>query len=50
MEQNKNRTIKKEERERNDLAEGPHSRTELNDFKKVGTCPALTRDIDIEAF
>ena len=32
---------KKEERERNDLAEGPRSRTERNDFKKVGTCPAL---------
>jgi len=29
------------ERERNDLAEGPRSRTERNDFKKVGTCPAL---------
>ena len=36
-----NGSIKKEERERNDLAEGPRSRTELNDFKKVGTCPAL---------
>ena len=33
--------MKKKERERNDLAEGPCSRTELNDFKKVGTCPAL---------
>ena len=33
--------IKKEERERNDLAEGPRSRTERNNFKKVGTCPAL---------
>ena len=32
---------KKNERERNDLAKGPRSRTELNDFKKVGTCPAL---------
>ena len=32
---------KKEERERNDLAEGPRSRTERNNFKKVGTCPAL---------
>ena len=31
------------ERERNDLAEGPRSRTERNDFKKVGTCPALGR-------
>ena len=33
--------LKKTERERNDLAEGPRSRTERNDFKKVGTCPAL---------
>ena len=40
---NKNGTIKKEERERNDLAEGPRSRTERNNFKKVGTCPALER-------
>ena len=24
-----------------DLAEGPRSRTERNDFKKVGTCPEL---------
>ena len=32
---------KKEEREQKDLAEGPHSRTERKDFKKVGTCPAL---------
>ena len=32
---------KKEERERNDLADGPRSRTERNNFKKVGTCPAL---------
>ena len=32
---------KKEERKRNDLAEGPRSRTKQNDFKKVGTCPAL---------
>ena len=32
---------KKKERERNDLAEGPRSRTERNDFKKFGTCPAL---------
>ena len=31
----------KEEREQNNLAEGPHSRTERKDFKKVGTCPAL---------
>ena len=28
-------------KKRNDLAEGPCSRTERNDFKKVGTCPAL---------
>ena len=34
---------KKEEQERNDLAEGPRSRTERNDFKKVGTCPALMK-------
>ena len=33
--------MKKKERERNDLAEGPRSRTERNDFKKVGTCPVL---------
>ena len=32
---------KKEERERNDLAEGPRSRTERNNLKKVRTCPAL---------
>ena len=32
---------KKKERERNDLAEGPRSRTERNEFKKVRTCPAL---------
>ena len=30
------RNDKKEERERNDLAEGPRSRTEWNNFKKVG--------------
>ena len=40
-ERNENGTIKKKERERNDLAEGPRSRTERNDFKKVGSCPAL---------
>ena len=39
-ERNDNGTIKKE-RERNNLAEGPRSRTKRNDFKKVGTCPAL---------
>ena len=32
---------KKEEQERNDLAEGPCSRTEQNNLKKIGTCPAL---------
>ena len=37
----KNGTIGKKERERNNLAEGSHSRTERNDLKKVGTCPAL---------
>ena len=37
-----NGTIIKEEREQNDLAEGPHSRMEWKDFKKFGTCPALT--------
>ena len=35
------RNDKKKERERNDQAEAPRSRTERNDFKKVGTCPAL---------
>ena len=39
-ERNDNGIIKKE-RERNNLAEGPRSRTKRNDFKKVGTCPAL---------
>ena len=29
------------ERERNDFDEGPRSRTEQKDFKKIGTCPAL---------
>ena len=29
------------ELERNNLAEGPCSRTEWNDLKNVGTCPAL---------
>ena len=37
-ERNENGPIKKE-RERNDLAEGPRSRTERNDL--VGMCPAL---------
>ena len=32
---------KQKEKERNDLAEGPRSRTERNNFKKVGTCPDL---------
>ena len=40
-ERNENGTIEKKERERNDLAEGPRSRTERNNLKKVGTCPAL---------
>jgi len=40
MEQNENRTIKKEQ-EQNDLAVDPRSRTERNNFKKVGTCPGL---------
>jgi len=31
----------KKEQERNDLAEGPCSRTERNDSKKFGKCPAL---------
>ena len=35
--------IKKEEQEPNDLAKGPRSRTEQNDFKKVGMCPALDK-------
>ena len=39
---NQNRTERDvSERERNDLAEGPRSRTERNHLKKVGTCPAL---------
>ena len=38
---NENGTIGKKEREQNDLAEGPCSRTERNNFKKVETCPAL---------
>ena len=33
--------LKKNERERNDVAGGPSSRTERNDFKNVRTCPAL---------
>ena len=36
-------TIQKKERERNDSAEGPRSRTVRNDFKKVETCPALAK-------
>ena len=32
---------KKKEPERKDLDEGPRSRMEQNDFKKVGTCPSL---------
>ena len=38
---NQNGTIEKKEGDRNDLDEGPCSRTERNDLKKVGTCPAL---------
>jgi len=45
-EQNKNGKIRKKGMRRNDLAEGPRSRTELNDFKKVGTCPALETGMD----
>ena len=30
-----------EKRKRNNLAVGPRSRTECNNFKKVGKCPAL---------
>ena len=33
--------FEKKEQEWNDLAEGPRSRTERSDLKKVGTCPAL---------
>ena len=33
--------MKKKEQERNDLAEGPRSRMERNDLKKVGMCSAL---------
>ena len=44
-EQNENGTIKKEERERNDLAEGPRSRTEQSDFKKSRNVPSPTLDI-----
>ena len=40
MEWNENRTIKNEQ-ERNDLAKGPRSRTERNNLKKIGMCPAL---------
>ena len=39
-ERNENGTMKKK-RERTNLAEDPRSRTERNDLKKVGTCPAL---------
>ena len=35
--------LKKKERELKDIAEGPHSRTEQNNFKKVGTCLALLK-------
>jgi len=36
-----NGMIEKKEWERNDLAEGPCSRTERNNLKKVRMCPAL---------
>ena len=36
---------KKNERGRNDLAEGPRSRTERDDLKKVVTCPTLTMSL-----
>ena len=49
-ERNVNGTIEKKERERKDLAEGPHSRTEQNDFKKVGTCPALATFFGLSRF
>ena len=39
-ERNENGTMKKK-RERTNLAEDPRSRTERNDLRKVGTCPAL---------
>ena len=42
-ERNENGTIEKKEQERNDLAEGPRSKTKRNDLKKVGTCPALSQ-------
>ena len=38
---NENGTIEKKEQEQNDLAEGPRSRTEQSNFKKLGACPAL---------
>ena len=44
-ERNENGTIEKKERERNNLAEGPRSKTERNDFKNVGTCPALRESL-----
>ena len=40
-ERNENGTIEKRVPEQKDHAEGPCSRTERNDSKKVGTCPAL---------
>ena len=43
MERNENGTIEKKEQERNNRAEGPRSRTERNDLKKVGTCTALAK-------
>ena len=43
MVQNRTRTeqLEKKEQERKHLAEGSRSRTERNDFKRFGTCPAL---------
>ena len=47
-------TIEKKEREQNDLAEGPCSRTERNDFKKVKTMPyvfyRINKEEDIVVF
>jgi len=39
-ERNENGEIKKEQ-ERNNLAEGPHSRMKRNNFEIIGMCPAL---------
>ena len=45
MERNVTENTTEKERERNDWSEDPRSRTERNDFKKVGTCPALASSI-----